>query len=224
MYTAINSISPSYITYNFYSANHDAKPSEVIECLLLHQHPQFIYVHIYICINISFTLDMYTYILILWYSIDAIAKVTGILALSSQPWRARTIERGSLQAPWLIMIVPLGNGRDTRLSVPFPARAILFLSPSHCLFFYPPFPLDSISSPCPHARLDPHPPAQLLRVSQSHAKQYTEKKNVWRVQTLSIVHGENFFEKVRSEFVLRKILDVLNIRLKLKNYVSSKCL
>lgn len=30
---------------------------------------------------------------------------------------------GSLQAPWLIMIVPGGNGGDTRLSVPFPARA-----------------------------------------------------------------------------------------------------
>lgn len=30
---------------------------------------------------------------------------------------------GSLQAPWLIMIVPAGNGGDTRLSVPFPARA-----------------------------------------------------------------------------------------------------
>ena len=31
---------------------------------------------------------------------------------------------GSLQAPWLIMIVPLGNGGDTRLSVPVPARAV----------------------------------------------------------------------------------------------------
>jgi len=55
---------------------------------------------------------------------------------------------GSLQAPWLIMIVPLGNGGDTRLSVPVPARAV---TPSETLSVPAsiawPLPPDAVGKP-----------------------------------------------------------------------------